>query len=98
MDSKNFAIGILSTTAVILLAALVIIHTRPDPAFASGVTTTSGLSFKIPGRVGDSPIIGAGLFVDNDVAPMDSTWLERLTAFLDETPDAGAVGPKLQAV
>ncbi|MCH7873512.1 MAG: isoaspartyl peptidase/L-asparaginase, partial [Planctomycetes bacterium] len=31
-----------------------------------GVTTTSGLSFKIPGRVGDSPIIGAGLYVDND--------------------------------
>ena len=42
MDSKNFVIGILSTTAVILLAALVIIHTRPDPAFASGMTTTSG--------------------------------------------------------
>ncbi len=30
----------------------------------SGVTTTSGLAFKIPGRVGDSPIIGAGLYVD----------------------------------
>jgi N4-(beta-N-acetylglucosaminyl)-L-asparaginase len=29
-----------------------------------GVTTTSGLSFKIPGRVGDSPILGAGLSVD----------------------------------
>ncbi len=33
----------------------------------SGTTTTSGLSWKIPGRVGDSPIIGAGLFVDGDV-------------------------------
>src|SRR5579884_2965106 len=33
----------------------------------SGVTTTSGLAWKIPGRVGDSPIIGAGLFVDQDV-------------------------------
>ena len=30
-------------------------------------TSTSGLSYKIPGRVGDSPIIGAGLFVDNSV-------------------------------
>ncbi len=30
-----------------------------------GSTTTSGLSFKIPGRVGDSPIIGAGLYVDD---------------------------------
>ena len=39
----------------------------------SGVTTTSGLSFKIPGRVGDSPIIGAGLFVDNDVGAAGST-------------------------
>src|SRR5438105_558959 len=32
-----------------------------------GVTTTSGLSWKIPGRVGDSPILGAGLYVDGDV-------------------------------
>jgi len=30
----------------------------------SGVTTTSGLAWKIPGRIGDSPIIGAGLYVD----------------------------------
>ncbi len=39
----------------------------------AGVTTTSGLSFKIPGRVGDSPIIGAGLYVDNDVGAAGST-------------------------
>ena len=39
----------------------------------SGVTTTSGLSFKIPGRVGDSPIFGAGLFVDNEVGACGST-------------------------
>jgi N4-(beta-N-acetylglucosaminyl)-L-asparaginase len=39
----------------------------------SGVTTTSGLPFKIPGRVGDSPIIGAGLYVDNDVGACGST-------------------------
>jgi len=39
----------------------------------SGVTTTSGLPFKIPGRVGDSPIIGAGLYVDNEVGACGST-------------------------
>jgi N4-(beta-N-acetylglucosaminyl)-L-asparaginase len=39
----------------------------------SGVTTTSGLSFKIPGRVGDSPILGAGLYVDNEVGAAGST-------------------------
>lgn len=39
----------------------------------SGVTTTSGLSWKIPGRVGDSPIIGAGLYVDNAVGAAGST-------------------------
>lgn len=33
----------------------------------SGACTTSGLAFKMHGRVGDSPIIGAGLFVDNEV-------------------------------
>ncbi|MCU0302434.1 MAG: N(4)-(beta-N-acetylglucosaminyl)-L-asparaginase [Thermoanaerobaculales bacterium] len=38
-----------------------------------GTTTTSGLFFKIPGRVGDSPIIGAGLFVDNRVGAAGST-------------------------
>ena len=39
----------------------------------SGVTTTSGLYFKIPGRVGDSPIIGAGLYVDNEIGACGST-------------------------
>jgi len=39
----------------------------------SCVTTTSGLAYKIPGRVGDSPIIGAGLYVDNTVGAAGST-------------------------
>ncbi|NRA95270.1 MAG: N(4)-(beta-N-acetylglucosaminyl)-L-asparaginase [Planctomycetes bacterium] len=39
----------------------------------AGVTTTSGLSWKIPGRVGDSPIIGAGLYVDGDHGAAGST-------------------------
>jgi N4-(beta-N-acetylglucosaminyl)-L-asparaginase len=39
----------------------------------AGVTTTSGLAYKIPGRVGDSPIIGAGLYVDNAVGAAGST-------------------------
>jgi len=38
-----------------------------------GVTTTSGLAFKIPGRVGDSPILGAGLYVDQEVGAAGST-------------------------
>ncbi len=38
-----------------------------------GVTTTSGLFFKIPGRVGDSPILGAGLYVDGSVGAAGST-------------------------
>ena len=38
-----------------------------------GVTTTSGLAWKIPGRVGDSPILGAGLWVDNEVGACGST-------------------------
>ncbi len=53
----------------------------------SSVTTTSGLAFKIPGRVGDSPIIGAGLYCDNDVGAAGSTGrgeanLENLASFL----------------
>jgi N4-(beta-N-acetylglucosaminyl)-L-asparaginase len=38
-----------------------------------GVTTTSGLAFKIPGRVGDSPILGAGLYVDGGIGAAGST-------------------------
>ncbi len=38
-----------------------------------GVTTTSGLAWKIPGRTGDSPILGAGLYVDNEVGAAGST-------------------------
>jgi N4-(beta-N-acetylglucosaminyl)-L-asparaginase len=38
-----------------------------------GVTTTSGLSWKIPGRVGDSPILGAGLWLDGEVGAAGST-------------------------
>ena len=41
----------------------------------SGVTTTSGWAWKIPGRVGDSPVIGAGLYVDQDIGGAGSTGL-----------------------
>jgi N4-(beta-N-acetylglucosaminyl)-L-asparaginase len=39
----------------------------------AGCTTTSGLFFKIPGRLGDSPVIGAGLYVDGEVGACGST-------------------------
>ena len=39
----------------------------------ASVTTTSGLSWKLPGRVGDSPIVGAGQYTDNDVGSAGST-------------------------
>ena len=39
----------------------------------AGVTTTSGLAWKIPGRLGDSPILGAGLYVDNEIGAAGST-------------------------
>jgi N4-(beta-N-acetylglucosaminyl)-L-asparaginase len=39
----------------------------------SCTTTTSGLAFKMPGRVGDSPIVGAGLYVDNEIGSCGST-------------------------
>lgn len=52
-----------------------------------GVTTTSGLAWKIPGRAGDSPILGAGLYVDNEVGAAGSTGrgeanLYNLTSYL----------------
>jgi len=39
----------------------------------AGITTTSGLSWKISGRIGDSPIIGAGLYVDNEIGAAGAT-------------------------
>lgn len=42
MDSRNFTIGVLSTTAAVFLSALVIINSRPDPALASGMTAAGG--------------------------------------------------------
>ena len=39
----------------------------------SGITTTSGLDFKLPGRCGDSPIIGAGCYTDQDVGSAGAT-------------------------
>lgn len=53
----------------------------------AGCTTTSGLAWKIPGRVGDSPILGAGLYVDGQVGAAGSTGrgeanLFNLTSFL----------------
>lgn len=38
-----------------------------------GVTTTSGLAWKIPGRLGDSPVLGAGLYVDGEIGAAGST-------------------------
>jgi N4-(beta-N-acetylglucosaminyl)-L-asparaginase len=44
----------------------------------AGACTTSGLAFKIHGRVGDSPIIGAGMFVDNEVGGACATGVGEL--------------------
>ena len=65
----------------------------------SCVTTTSGMSYKIPGRVGDSPIIGAGLYVDNDVGSCGSTGrgeanLQNLCSFHAVELMRGGMSPK----
>ena len=44
----------------------------------ASVTTTAGLAFKIPGRVGDSAVVGAGQYTDNDVGAAGSTGLGEL--------------------
>jgi N4-(beta-N-acetylglucosaminyl)-L-asparaginase len=64
-----------------------------------GVTTTSGLSWKIPGRVGDSPILGAGLYVDGDVGAAGSTGrgeanLFNLASFLIVESMRNGMSPK----
>src|SRR3569833_3185785 len=44
-----------------------------DKGEMSGATTTSGLAWKIPGRAGDSPIIGAGCYCDQDIGSAGAT-------------------------
>jgi N4-(beta-N-acetylglucosaminyl)-L-asparaginase len=63
-DKERLVVG---TTGTITINAV-----NPKGELSS-VTTTSGLSWKIPGRVGDSPIIGAGQYCDNDVGAAGST-------------------------
>src|SRR4051794_18346798 len=59
--------GVLHTFGTINMNA---VDARGD---IGSVTTTSGISWKIPGRVGDSPIVGAGQYCDNDVGAAGST-------------------------
>jgi N4-(beta-N-acetylglucosaminyl)-L-asparaginase len=61
--------------------------------------TTSGLAFKLPGRVGDSPIIGAGLFVDGEVGSAVCTGLgevplRTMAAFLAVEAMRGGASPQ----
>jgi N4-(beta-N-acetylglucosaminyl)-L-asparaginase len=68
-----------------------------------GVTTTSGLAFKIPGRVGDSPILGAGLWLDDAVGAAGSTGrgeanLYNLSSFLIVEEMRRGRGPKDAAI
>jgi N4-(beta-N-acetylglucosaminyl)-L-asparaginase len=63
------------------------------------VTSTSGHAFKLPGRVGDSPILGAGLYVDNDVGSCGSIGhgeanLENLSSFLAVELMRGGLSPE----
>lgn len=83
--------------------------TRPTGTIHCGVingagdisctTTTSGLAFKIPGRVGDSPIIGAGLYCDNEVGSCGSTGrgeanLQNLSSMLGVELMRNGMSPK----
>lgn len=61
IDGKDFTYGTIHVSCLTAGGDLV------------GCTSTSGLSFKIPGRVGDSPILGAGIYVDNEVGAAGST-------------------------
>jgi N4-(beta-N-acetylglucosaminyl)-L-asparaginase len=64
------ALGLVSADAVYGTVHCNGINSRGEIA---GVTTTSGLAWKIPGRVGDSPILGAGNYVDGEIGAAGST-------------------------
>ena len=68
-DLSDWVVGVLRHRPTGTLNCLAI-NERGD---LSGSTTTSGLAWKLAGRVGDSPLIGSGLFVDNSVGGSGST-------------------------
>lgn len=51
METKNFAIGVLSVTAVVLLVGLLVIHARPEPAYGAGMVTAGGDYVLVVGKV-----------------------------------------------
>lgn len=64
---RRSALPVMHTTGTVHCSAL---SATGDLA---GTTSTSGLSWKLPGRVGDSPIIGAGLYCDNTIGSAGAT-------------------------
>lgn len=66
-QDNNFALGGINNHDTIGLLAL------DNSGNLSGGCTTSGMAFKLHGRVGDSPVIGAGLFVDGEVGAATAT-------------------------
>jgi N4-(beta-N-acetylglucosaminyl)-L-asparaginase len=72
-DEADYGMGILDSHDGVRPQGTINCNVVNQDGDLSGVTTTSGLAWKIPGRVGDSPIVGAGLYVDNDVGACGST-------------------------
>jgi N4-(beta-N-acetylglucosaminyl)-L-asparaginase len=72
-DEEDYGSGILDSHDGVRPQGTINCNVVNQDGDLSGVTTTSGLAWKIPGRVGDSPIVGAGLYVDNDVGACGST-------------------------
>ncbi len=54
MDNRNFAIGILSTTAVILLVGFFLVSSRPDPVYAAGMEASSGNYTMVVSQLSDA--------------------------------------------
>ena len=72
-DEADYGMGILDSHDGVRPQGTINCNVVNQDGDLSGATTTSGLAWKIPGRVGDSPIVGAGLYVDNDVGACGST-------------------------
>ncbi len=72
-DEEAYGLGILDSHDGVRPQGTINCNVISRDGDISGVTTTSGLAWKVPGRVGDSPIVGAGLYVDNDVGACGST-------------------------
>ncbi len=93
MDSKNFAIGVLSTTAVILFVGLLVLETRPQPAYAASMNAQGGDYLVATGQLQDTEELLYVIDARNQVLVVYRFDINRKQINLTDRQDLRALAP-----